>query len=343
MISSFIKNVNLIPAALDDYPLIQNMARFYIYDLSRYCGFESDEYNWTLPQDGLYAANDYKKYFIEADRKAYLIKVNNEIAGFVLLNKIGTTDKLDWNMAQFFILARFQNKGIGKQVAQQIWQMHQGIWEVSALPENKPAIIFWRNVINEFIKGNYQEEIKLVQVNDYKAERVIFEFDTQQHIKTNNNNSIRFANSDDIDAMVALSYTKRRAYEKVQPQFWRYKEGAEKLQAKWFKELLLLDDYIMLIAESENKIIGFIIGKIIEAPEVYNPKGLTLMVDDFCVKTDNDWFSVGNKLVEEIKARAKVKNASQILVVCGGHDKPKRLFLKSIGLNIASEWYVSSI
>lgn len=135
----------------------------------------------------------------------------------------------------------------------------------------------------------------------------------------------------------------RRAYEKVQPQFWRYKEGDEKLQAKWFKELLLLDDYIMLIAESENKIIGFIIDKIIEAPEVYDPKGLTLMVDDFCVKTDNDWFSVGNKLVEEIKARAKVRNASQILVVCGGHDKPKRLFLKSIGLNIASEWYVSSI
>lgn len=207
MISSFIKNVNLIPAALDDYTLIQNMARFYVYDLSCYCGFESDEYDWTLPQDGLYEANDYKKYFIEANRKAYLIKVNNEIAGFVLLNKIGTTDKLDWNMAQFFILARFQNKGIGKQVAQKIWQMHQGIWEVSALPENKPAIIFWRNAINEFTKGNYQEEIKLVPVNDYKAERVIFEFGTQQYIQANNNNSIRFANSDDIDAMVALSYT----------------------------------------------------------------------------------------------------------------------------------------
>ena len=221
--------------------------------------------------------------------------------------------------------------------------MHQGIWEVSALPENKPAIIFWRNAINEFTKGNYQEEIKLVQVNDYKAERVIFEFDTQQYIQANNNNSIRFANSDDIHAMVSLSHTKRRAYEKAQPQFWRYKKGAEELQANWFKELLLLDDYIMLIAESENKIIGFIIGRIIKAPEVYDPLGLTLMIDDFCVKTDSDWFSVGNKLVEEIKARAKVKNASQILVVCGGHDEPKRLFLKSIGLNIASEWYVSSI
>lgn len=277
------------------------MARFYVYDLSRYCGFESDEYDWSLPQDGLYKATDYKKYFTSPDRKAYLIKVNNEIAGFVLLNKIGTTDKLDWNMAEFFITARFQNKGIGKQVAQQIWQMHQGLWEVSALPENKSAITFWRNAINEFTRGNYQEEIKLAQIDHYEAERVIFEFNTQEYIQTNNNISIRFTNSDDIHAMVSLSHTKRLAYEKAQPQFWRYKKGAEELQAKWFKELLLLDDYIMLIAESENKIIGFIIGKIIEAPEVYDPLGLTLMVDDFCVETENDWFSVGNKLVEETK------------------------------------------
>lgn len=93
----------------------------------------------------------------------------------------------------------------------------------------------------------------------------------------------------------------------------------------------------MLIAESENKIIGFIIGKIIKAPEVYDPLGLTLMIDDFCIETENDWHLVGTKLVEEIKNKTKAKNISQILIVCGGHDEPKRLFLKSIGLNIASE------
>jgi len=154
---------------------------------------------------------------------------------------------------------------------------------------------------------------------------------------------IRDANINDISAMVSLSYAKRRAHEKAQPQFGRYKDGAEESQAKWFKDLLLLDDYIMLIAEAGNRIVGFIIGRLVEAPEVYDPQGLTLMIDDFCVETENDWFSVGSKLIEEIKNKAKTKNASQILVVCGEHDKPKRQFLKSIGLNIASEWYVSSM
>ncbi|QQV75197.1 hypothetical protein H6P87_00745 [Rickettsia tillamookensis] len=179
MNNRLIKNIHLIPAALADYPLIQNMGRFYVYDMSRYCGFESDEYDWALPQDGLYEAADYKKYFKEADRKAYLVKVQQEIAGFVLLNKVGTHDKIDWNMAELFIIARFQNKGVGREVARQIWQMYQGLWEVTAIPENKPAIKFWRNTINAFTKGNYQEETKLISIRDYKAERVVFEFNTE--------------------------------------------------------------------------------------------------------------------------------------------------------------------
>ncbi|WP_156110754.1 GNAT family N-acetyltransferase [Rickettsia felis] len=143
--------------------------------------------------------------------------------------------------------------------------------------------------------------------------------------------------------MVSLSYNKRRSYEKAQPQFWRYKDGAEESQSKWFKELLLLVDYIILIAEDEDRMLGFIIGRLIEAPEVYAPKGLTLMIDDFCVETENDWTFVGAQLIKKIKPKAKSKGASQILVVCGVHDKPKRQFLKALGLNIASEWYNATI
>lgn len=175
----FIKNINLVNATIGDYPLVQNMARFYVYDLSRSCGFTSDEYDWTLPQDGLYYSTDYKEYFTKADRAAYLVKVNDELAGFVLLNKVGTNAKTEWKIGEFFIIARFQNKNIGGKVAKQIWQKHEGRWELSVIPENKPAIIFWRNTINKFTKGNYQEEIKLVQMDGYKAERVIFEFDSR--------------------------------------------------------------------------------------------------------------------------------------------------------------------
>jgi len=150
--------------------------------------------------------------------------------------------------------------------------------------------------------------------------------------------------SSDIDAMVLLSRAKRRFYEKAQPQFWKYAGAeAEVVQEKWFEELLGRDDHIMLTAIRDDVIVGFVIGKLMPAPEVYNPGGLTLMIDDFCVADDVEWHSVGYKLVQEIKAIAKTKEATQMLVVCGAHDEPKRRFLMNQNLSIASEWFVGGI
>ena len=51
-------NLKIKPATMDDYLTIQNMARFYVYDLSRYCGFISED--WACPADGLYECFDFK-------------------------------------------------------------------------------------------------------------------------------------------------------------------------------------------------------------------------------------------------------------------------------------------
>lgn len=154
---------------------------------------------------------------------------------------------------------------------------------------------------------------------------------------------VKRASESDIPAMVLLSYEKRRNYEQAQPQFWKYAEKAEEIQTEWFMELMKKDDYILLVAHMNNDMYGFIIGRIMPAPEVYDPGGLTLMIDDFCVKDPALWQDVGTLLIDEIKALTKPKRAAQILVVCGVHDKPKGEFLKELGLNVASEWYVSSI
>ena len=155
--------------------------------------------------------------------------------------------------------------------------------------------------------------------------------------------TIHEADSSDIEAMVSLSKEKRLRYEKAQPQFWRYAKNAETVQHKWFEELLKNDKYLMLTAKDTHQtILGFIIGQCINAPAVYDPGGLTLMVDDFCVKA-NAWDFVGQKLIEAIKVHAKTKGVSQILVVCGNHDDPKRNFLIEQDLSIASEWFVGKI
>lgn len=167
---------------------------------------------------------------------------------------------------------------------------------------------------------------------------------TNEEIEKNckGNLIIRECGARDIHSMVALSHQKRLLYEKAQPLFWRYAKGAEDVQSQWFEELLKKDDYILLLAELNEEVVGFIIGQIIKAPEVYAPPGLTLVVDDFCVST-SFWDDIGTQLLNKIKLLAKIKGARQIVVVSGAHDQCKGKFLKNQGLCVVTEWHMGNI
>ena len=169
----------LIQASIHDYPTIQNMARFYVYDMSRYCGFISED--WACPKDGLYESFDFKRYFEEPTREAFLVYAEEELAGFVLLNQAGTSKTTKWNIGEFFILAKFQGKGVASQVAKQLWETHPGQWEVSVIPQNSHALTFWPKTIAVFTNHTYLHEIKNV---DYDLEH------PSRHIFTFNANSI---------------------------------------------------------------------------------------------------------------------------------------------------------
>lgn len=174
MTNTTLNDVKIILATLNDYPVIQNMARFYVYDLSRECGSISTE--WAIPANGLYECFDLKNYFEESSRKPFLIKVNQELAGFALLNKVVTSPETDWNMGEFFILAKFQDQGIGGEVAHQIWDRHPGLWEISVIPENKSALVFWNKTISRYTEDQYTKERKTLR---HQKQRFIFRFATR--------------------------------------------------------------------------------------------------------------------------------------------------------------------
>ena len=167
-------DISLHPASIDDYPMIQNMARFYVYDLSKECGHISDE--WCLPADGLFESFDFKNYFQENSRRAYLIKVQDDLAGFVLLNQEVIYEDSDWNIGEFFILGRYQGFGVGKIAAKKIWHLHPGRWEVSVIPENISALKFWENTIDQFTDHPFKKETKLISFDKDQPKRIIFSF-----------------------------------------------------------------------------------------------------------------------------------------------------------------------
>lgn len=152
--------IQLIQATINDKETLQNLGRFYVYEMSRYCGFLP---GWEVPADGLFECIDLSVYLKVAGNFPFLIKFDDELAGFVLVNKTGTSSDIDWNMAQFFVVSKFQRKGLGREIAFKIFDQFQGLWEVRQIPENKGAIDFWEKVIDRYTGGKFSKDEKTIE------------------------------------------------------------------------------------------------------------------------------------------------------------------------------------
>lgn len=167
--------IKLIPASLKDYPIIQNMGRFYVYDMSEYLGNED---GWEIPEDGLYECIDFKKYWQTDDAFPFLIRYENELAGFVIIDKKGSDSEIDFNVAQFFILRKFKSKGFGRSVASQCFDKFRGAREVMVIPENEGAYRFWRSIIKNYTGNNFIEyKCEITHFNN--SVKNIFKFDSR--------------------------------------------------------------------------------------------------------------------------------------------------------------------
>lgn len=167
-------SVKLVPATLAEYPIIQNMARFYVYDMSEYCGFEA---GWEMPADGLYECMDFKHYWSDANTFPFLIYYGSELAGFVIVDQKGSEASIEFNMAEFFILRKFKNKGIGKQVAYWCFEQYTGVWEVMVMPKNEGAYHFWKSIIAGYTQHNFVEYQRVIPHLDNRTKN-IFRFES---------------------------------------------------------------------------------------------------------------------------------------------------------------------
>ena len=122
----------------------------------------------------------------------------------------------------------------------------------------------------------------------------------------------------------------------------RAADAGEK-QSAFFTRIIERDNVIALVAERLGDVAGFVIAVLVVAPPVYDPGGLTCMVDDFALASEEDWTTMGSALLSEVSRGAQAGGAGQTVVVCGHQDEPKRAMLFASRYSIASEWYVSEI
>ncbi len=138
-------DVEVLPATKEEMPIVANLFELYAHDFSEFCAIEPGP-------DGRFGYPDLPRYWSDAGRFPFLIRVDGKLAGFVLVQRISQTLGSDevWDVAEFFVLRAFRRCGVGKEAARRVWRRFPGSWQVRVLHANQSAHRFWQHALADF-------------------------------------------------------------------------------------------------------------------------------------------------------------------------------------------------
>lgn len=134
-----------------DLVLIDNSKKETLRDLIK--EYERELLNVKEPEEYKYLDS----YWGKENRFPYFIYVDNKLAGFVLINDYNLVINEGKNIAEFYIKKEFRKNGVGKLSAIKVFDMFRGKWEIRELKNNIDGQNFWRKVVGEYTKGNFEE------------------------------------------------------------------------------------------------------------------------------------------------------------------------------------------
>jgi predicted acetyltransferase len=159
--------ISLTLAIGKDLQALHHFFVFYFTDLSE---FEENiilnEYGLpTWAPDGLPGPSNIEEcvhmnWWIRDSCLPYLIRVDSIPAGFTIIctDKAHLLPNVDFELMDFYIAPKFRRQGVGRRAANMAFNLFRGgIWQVYELERNFRARSFWKSVIEEYTKGNFQQ------------------------------------------------------------------------------------------------------------------------------------------------------------------------------------------
>jgi hypothetical protein len=150
---------------------------------------------------------------------------------------------------------------------------------------------------------------------------------------------VRDARWSDVGELVALIQERRRELEAFDPRFWRSAGQAAAHTRRFYRWLLLTGRGALLLAEEEGRVIAFLTARRVKAPPVYDPGGITILIDDFCVATPQLWPSAGSLLLEALRSRGRQRGWRQMVVAAPAADQVELDLLRRHELTHTSSWW----
>lgn len=139
------EHVEVIAAAPDQEPIVANLLQLYAHDFSEF-------HNLELGEDGRFVYASLPLYWLDPHRHPFLVRIEGQLAGLVLVKRgseISGSDTV-WDVAEFFVVRGYRRRGVGTQLAHEVWRRFPGAWEVRVMAANDSALQFWERAIATF-------------------------------------------------------------------------------------------------------------------------------------------------------------------------------------------------
>ena len=145
-------NIELRTPSRSERNLIRQMMELYLYDFSQYDEADLDEH-------GHFEYGDLDYFWFEPTHAAFLVSVDEKLAGFVLVDNESLLGGSQRSITEFFVMRKYRRRGVGRYIAREVFNRLPAIWEVAVIETNKPAQEFWRRVIGEYRQGRFEETL----------------------------------------------------------------------------------------------------------------------------------------------------------------------------------------
>ena len=146
--------LELVTAVKEEEPVLARLLELYAHDLS-------DVAKLRIGADGRFGYDWLPRYWADAGRHPYLMWVDGELAGFVLVQQGSqVTQEADvWDVAEFFVLRRHRRQSVGMRAAHEVWRRHAGRWEVRVMERNPAALAFWQRAVDAYVGARVEPEL----------------------------------------------------------------------------------------------------------------------------------------------------------------------------------------
>ena len=145
-------DMQLHRATAEDREVLERLWVMFAHDLS--------EHRHLLPlPDGRFRDERLHAALDQADRCAYLLRLEDRPVGFALVRSIERSPRV---LASFFVVRGARRTGLGRAAVRAVVERHRGSWEVAHQSANTAAAAFWPTIAAELDPDGWHQELRAV-------------------------------------------------------------------------------------------------------------------------------------------------------------------------------------